>query len=299
MSRLNQYKNLAVASLIRMLAVFSLKTARRAGMIIGFFLLYFPNKQRRNALINIRRCYPWMSRSAALAFRRQALYEYGKTFAEIPFLWARPAAEVLSRVKESSGIELLTRNDGRGTIVLSPHLGAWEMAGLYLSSLGPTTIIFKPQPLGDDFIRQARARAGARLAPNNLQGIRLLLDALKRGEFVGILPDQEPRQRQGAVFAPFFGNPALTMSLVNRLARKTGARVVFLFARRLPGAAGYALHCKAAPAGIDAADDLQAASALNRGVEQCVAHSPEQYLWAYKRFRSRADDSPRIYRGPR
>jgi KDO2-lipid IV(A) lauroyltransferase len=112
------------------------------------------------------------------------------------------------------------------------------------------------------------------------------------------LPDQEPKADKGSVFAPFFGVPAFTMLLVNRLARKTGARVVFLFAERLPGSKGYALHCLPAPEGIDSNDDAEAATALNLGVEQCVRICPEQYVWAYKRFRSQPDGSRHPYRGP-
>jgi KDO2-lipid IV(A) lauroyltransferase len=112
------------------------------------------------------------------------------------------------------------------------------------------------------------------------------------------LPDQEPKADRGSVFAPFFGVPAFTMLLVNRLARRTGARVVFLFAERLPGAQGFWLHCLEAPEGVDAEDDVEAATALNLGVERCVRVCPEQYVWSYKRFRSRPGGGPHPYRGP-
>jgi len=74
--------------------------------------------------------------------------------------------------------------------------------------------------------------------------------------------------------------------------------VVFLFAERLVRGDGYALHCLPAPDGIDSGDDLEAATALNLGVEHCIAICPEQYVWAYKRFRSRPDGRPHPYRGP-
>ncbi len=123
------------------------------------------------------------------------------------------------------------------------------------------------------------------------------MQALSNGEYAGILPDQEPRANKGAAFAPLFGIPAWTMVLVNRLARKSGARVIFMFAERLPRSAGFRIHCLPAPDGIDSDDDATAAAALNRGIEQCIAVCPEQYLWPYRRFRRRPDDSPKIYRG--
>jgi len=183
-------------------------------------------------------------------------------------------------------------------IVLSPHLGAWELAGLYLSTQGPTTTLYKPQPELDWLIREVRARRGAELVPTDSRGIRKLMQALKRGEYVGILPDQEPRANRGSIFAPFFGVPAFTMLLINRLARKTGARVIFMFAERLPGRQGFRVHCLPAPEAIDSEDDLEGATALNAGIEACVRVCPEQYVWAYKRFRKRPDGFPKLYVGP-
>ncbi len=287
-----------LAFFLKLLARLPLWAAQGLGRVVGFFLIHVPNKQRRNALINIRLCYPQLSEAQAIAFRNRSLREYGKTFAEIAYLWQRPVDQVLRKIVHTSGLEHLHRKDGRGLIVLSPHLGAWELAGLYLSTLGPTTTLYKPQPVGDPLVRTARARGGAELVPTDHRGVRRLLQSLRQGHYLGILPDQEPKQERGSVFAPFFGVPALTMLLVNRLARRTGARVVFLFAERLPWGRGYALHCLPAPEGIDAEDDLQAATALNRGIEQCVQRCPEQYIWAYKRFRTRPDGGRHPYRGP-
>ncbi|MEA3274970.1 MAG: lysophospholipid acyltransferase family protein [Pseudomonadota bacterium] len=284
--------------LMRAVSRLPLSTSQNIGRLFSYGILKIPNKQRRNALINIRLCLPGLTTEEALSFRARSLRENGKTYFEIARLLLRPADEVLSLVRRVSGGELLQREDGRGVIVLSPHLGAWELAGLYLSSLGPTTTLYKPQPVLDSVILQSRARKGASLVPTNALGIRRLMEALKRGEYVGILPDQEPKGDRGAVFAPFFGFPAFTMLLVSRLARKTGARVVFMFAERLPGGKGFDIHCLPAPAGIDSDDDLEAATALNAGVEQCVRICAEQYIWPYKRFRNRPDGQPKVYLGP-
>jgi KDO2-lipid IV(A) lauroyltransferase len=88
------------------------------------------------------------------------------------------------------------------------------------------------------------------------------------------------------------------MLLVSRLARKTQARVVFMFAQRLPRGGGFHVHCLPAPEGIDSEDDLVAAQALNQGVENCISVCPEQYIWPYKRFRHRPEGMPKLYRGP-
>jgi len=280
------------------LASLPLWMAHAIGRTVGYLMARIPNKQRRNALINIRLCYPHLAETEALQFRDRSFLEYGKTYLEIAYLWSRPVEHVLGLVKEVFGLELLTKDTERGVIVLSPHLGAWELAGLYLSTIGPTTTLYRPQPVADDLIRRARSRGGAKLVPTDQQGIRRMLEALRRGEYLGILPDQEPKSDRAAVFAPFFGEPAFTMLLVNRLARKTGSRVVFLFAERLPRGRGYRLHCLQAPEGIDSDNPVEAATALNRGIERCISVCPEQYAWSYKRFRSRPNRLPHPYRGP-
>jgi len=285
-------------SVLRAISRLPLSLLHQLGTCIGWPMLKIPNKQRRNALINIRLCFPHLDAAQALAFRWRSFLEYGKTYSEVAYLWLRPTRQVLALVREVSGGELLCRDDGRGVIALSPHLGAWELAGLYLSAQGPTTTLYKPQPELDWLLREVRGRAGTKLVPTDRQGIRKLMQALRRGEYVGILPDQEPRMNPGSVFAPFFGVPALTMLLINRLARKTGARVIFGFAVRLPHARGFHMHFLPAPEGIDSEDEVTGATALNRGIEDAVNTCPEQYLWAYKRFRRRPEGMPKLYQGP-
>ncbi|EGV20054.1 lysophospholipid acyltransferase family protein [Thiocapsa marina] len=291
-------KDAVARSLMHLLNRLPLGAAHRLGSGIGLLIGLWPNKQRRNALVNIALCFPELDRKEQIRLRNRNLREFGKTYVEIAHLWLRPADEVLALVREVKGGDLLERRDGKGLIVLSPHLGAWELAGLHLAAQGPTAIFYKPQKYLDDMILASRARSGAELAPITAKGIRVLVQALERGDYVGILPDQEPKADKGAVFAPFFGIPAFTMLLVNRLSRRTGAPVIFMFAERLKGAKGFRMHCIPAPSGIDSEDDIEAAAALNTGIEQCVSVCPEQYAWPYKRFRRRPAGEPGVYKGP-
>lgn len=284
--------------IMRLVARLPLSLIHRLGAAIGWLVSRWPNKQRRNGLINIALALRDLRPEEQVRLRDRNLKEFGKTYLEIAYLWLRPAEQALSLVREVEGADLLRREEGKGLIVLSPHLGAWELAGLYLAAQGPTSIFYKPQKYLDDLILTSRARSGAELAPITSRGIRVLLQALERGDYVGILPDQEPKADKGAVFAPFFGVPAFTMLLVNRLARRTGAPVIFMFAERLANGSGFRMHCIRAPEGIDSDDDLVAATALNRGIERCVMICPEQYLWPYKRFRRRPVGAPKVYTGP-
>nr|WP_207192000.1 lysophospholipid acyltransferase family protein [Halochromatium roseum] len=291
------WRDRAARALVHALARVPLPILHRLGAAVGWGIALIPNRQRRNALINIGLYAPQRPAGELVRMRNRSLRELGKTLFETAPLWLRPPAEALSLIREVRGIELLEREPGQGLIVLSPHLGAWELAGLYLSTCGPTAIFYKPQRLLDDLIVEARRRGGATLAPITARGIRVLLGALERGETAGILPDQEPREEKGAVFAPLFGIPAYTMLLVNRLARRSGSPVIFMIAERLPRASGYRIHCLRAPEGIDSEDDMTAAAALNRGIEQCIAVCPEQYLWSYRRFRRRPAGERKLYTG--
>lgn len=287
----------SIRILIRLVARLPLPVIHGLGNRLAQIMIWLPNRQRRNALINIGLALPERTPAEQLALRNANLREVGKTYLEIGFLWLQPVERVLGLVREVRGAELLRRREGQGLIVLSPHIGAWELAGLYLSSQGPTTIFYKPQAYLDDLIVEARGRAGARLAPTTAQGVRLLMQALGRGDYIGILPDQEPKPDKGSIFAPFFGIPALTMLLVSRLARRTGTPVIFLFAERLAHAEGFRIHCLPAPDGIDMLDDEVAATALNLGIERCVRTCPEQFAWPYKRYRRRPLGWPKLYVG--
>jgi KDO2-lipid IV(A) lauroyltransferase len=284
--------------LVRLLARLPIAVLHGLGSVVGRLIASIPNRQRRNALINIALHSPDRPAAELVRARNRSLRELGKTLFETALLWMRPPAAAVGLIRDVRNGELLQRQAGRGLIVLSPHIGAWELAGLYLSTQGPTTIFYKPQRLLDDLIVDARRRAGATLAPITARGIRVLLNALERGEYAGILPDQEPREDKGAVYAPLFGIPAYTMLLVNRLARRSGAPVIFMIAERLPRAQGFRIHCLPAPEGIDSDDDVEAAAALNRGIEQCIAICPDQYLWSYRRFRRRPSGGRKVYTGP-
>jgi KDO2-lipid IV(A) lauroyltransferase len=175
----------------------------------------------------------------------------------------------------------------------------WEVGVHHLARISPVTILYRPprQPFLEEIITTGRSRGGARMVPTTAQGVKSLYQTLRQGEMVAILPDQEPRAagKSAGLFAPFFGHPALTMVLVNRLARKTGAGVLYTYVERLPAARGYRIHFLPAPEGITDADPLIAATALNRGVEACVRRCPAQYQWSYKRFNVRPEGEQPYY----
>ncbi|WP_455203140.1 lysophospholipid acyltransferase family protein [Kaarinaea lacus] len=283
---------------LRMCSLLPLRAAHALGAALARLLIIFPNQPKHICQTNVRLCFPHLSAGEQQQLVKKILVETGKTATEIGALWLWDTQRILNLVKKVSGEEAVeaAKNNNRGIILAAPHHGAWEMCGLYISSHYPLTALYRPPRMAglETLIRNARQRAGGRYVPTNAQGVKALYQTLRNNEFVGILPDQDPRN-EGGVFAPFFGVEANTMSLLPRLARKSQAAVFFIFAERLTKGQGYHIRIIPADDAIASADMREAASALNRGVEQCVAHCPEQYQWVYKRFRSRPQGEPGLY----
>ncbi|HKJ76275.1 MAG TPA: lysophospholipid acyltransferase family protein [Gammaproteobacteria bacterium] len=269
------------------------------GAALGEGLAWLPNRARRISETNIGLCFPELERRARRRLVRRTLRETGKTALETPTLWLADGGRVLRMVKGATGKEAVdaAMNSGCGVILAGPHLGAWEMIGLYASAHWPITSLYRPpeQKAVEAMMHAGRERVGATLVPTDASGIRRLWAALKRGEMAGILPDQDPHDPDGT-FAPFFGIAANTMTLLTRFAAKSGAPVFIAWAERLPWGRGYHIHFEPVPAAVADPDPETATAALNAAVEAAVRERPEQYQWAYKRFRTRPRGEVRIYR---
>lgn len=287
-----------IRRLLRALAVLPLPLAHATGTLIGGGLLIAPNQLRRVSAINVPLCWPELGAAQQRRLINASLIEAGKTMCEAGALWLWPGERTLRLVRAVSGEEHL-RNAlalGKGAILAVPHLGAWEMIGLYCSHHYPMTSLYRPPRLAemDTLVRHGRERLGAKLVPADAGGVRALYQALGRGELVGMLPDQEPGAGNG-VFAPLFGVPANTMVLLSRLAIKTGAAVIFGYAERVPGGRGYHLHFFPAPPAINQAPIENSVGVMNAMVEDLIRRSPQQYQWGYKRFRTRPAGDEKIY----
>jgi KDO2-lipid IV(A) lauroyltransferase len=175
-------------------------------------------------------------------------------------------------------------------IVAAPHFGNWELLNQWLASRGDIAIVYRApaSDVGDAFLQLVRSGDNVRQVRAEGPAVRQLFKVLKDGGAVGILPDQQPKAGDG-VFAPFFGVPALTMTLVNRLAERTGAIVLFAWCERVGNDLEFALQVQPAPEAIADPDPLRAATALNEGVERVARRDPAQYQWTYKRYTLRPD----------
>ncbi len=289
-----------IQGLLTLSARLPLRLNHLLGAALGRLALLTDNEQQRIAQINLARCFPELDQDAQRRLLHQSMCETGKLFFENGPLWLGDKAKFFDLVQAVHGEEHLRQGleQGKGMILAVPHLGNWEVIGLYCSSRYPMTSLYRPPRLAalDPLIRRARERFGAKLVPTNAKGVRALYQALANNEIVAILPDQDPRD-SGGCFAPFFGIQANTMTLLSRLINKSHATVVCCYAERLPQGHGFAIHFEPAPEGLYATDLQTAVAALNRMVEQAVRRLPAQYQWSYKRFRTRPAGERDFYDG--
>lgn len=245
-------------------------------------------RESRVALRNLELAYPGLSAAERDGLHRAILRTTARQTLETLRLWTRPHAENLRMIRESHGVELFDAAiaAGRGVIVAAPHYGNWELLNQWLAAHTELAILYRApeSALGEAFLRRVRADGAERVVQIRAEaaGIRQLFKRLRDGGVVGILPDQQPKKGDGE-FAPFFARPAYTMSLLPRLAERSGAAVLFAYCERI-GDHAFALRIEPAPAAIADADTVVSTAALNAAVERIARRDPAQYQWTYKRY---------------
>lgn len=252
------------------------------GAALGWIVYLFSRSYARRLDANLKQSGLCASRPELRRLRRAAITEAGKAAMELLAIWFKPAPQVMAMVREVRNLEAVeaARAAGRGILILTPHLGCFEIVGFYFGQMMPFTVLYRPPRLAwlAPLMIRGRRRGRVELAQTDVAGVRRLLKALRSGKAAGMLPDQAPRFGEG-VWTRFFGRPALTMTLSNRLRRATGCATFMVFAERLPRGAGFRLHIDALPDAIG--DEVQ----LNRTVEELIRMQPAQYLWGYDRYK--------------
>ncbi len=243
---------------------------------------------------NLELAFPAMSLERRAQLHQRVLRTTARQALETIRLWTRPHATNLALIRQTEGVALFDAAiaSGRGVIVAAPHYGNWELLNQWLAAHAPIAVLYSPleSAVGEAFLRIVRADDANRVQQVRADGpaVRQLWKVLKHGGVVGILPDQQPKLGDGE-FAPFFGVQALTMTLLNRLAERTGATVLFAYCERIgdgPAAAApqFALRFETAPMQIAASDPVAGVTALNAAVQRIASRDPAQYQWTYKRY---------------
>jgi KDO2-lipid IV(A) lauroyltransferase len=252
----------------------------------------------RSALVtrrNLERCYPGLEQDALDARVQASLTETSLLLLETGKNFHASQQKLDELLKQISGLELLeaAMASKRGVLLLVPHFGNWEYLALYLGRYDLVALYDPPrQTFLEQPLKQARERTGARLERLDRAGLRVASSTLKSGGLLGLLPDQVPDHRSGA-HVPFFGHPALTMTLVHRLIQRHSPIVLLAAARRLHH--GFAISFREVSDQLYAEDVESALHAMNQEIENLIAEEPSQYQWEYKRFKSAPAGVPRWY----
>ena len=284
----------------RLLALLPLSVLQSLGSLAGALTLRWDGRYRRHVQANLAQ-----AGLDAPGRAKQSAREAGKGAFELPWLWTRSDAAILARTTARNWF-LVERAQarGKGIIFLTPHLGCFEVTARYYASHagkeGPTahaggapiTVLYREPRLAwlRDLVERGRGKPNLKLARADVGGVRRLVRALKRGEAVGLLPDQVPGAGEG-VWADFFGKPAWTMTLPAKLQEMTGATILFAHGERLPAGLGWVVHLH--PFEVEFAGDAAArATQVNRALEAIIRECPDQYLWGYNRYKVPAGETP-------
>lgn len=271
-------------TLFRLLALLPLRTLHGLGALLGRLTYAASATYAARTRENLRQADLAPDETGFRHTLSATIDETGKSFTELAWIWGRPYEEVVGKVQECRGLEHIAAAQarGKGIIFLTPHLGCFEISALYAAQRVPITVLYRPPRLGwlEGVMRGGRERGQAKLAKADVSGVRLLYKALKRGEAIGLLPDQVPSQGEGE-WVDFFGRPAYTMTLVGRLAESSDATVLIAYSERLPYGQGYVIHVE--PLALDFAQPVP--RQINAALEQAIRACPAQYLWSYNRYK--------------
>src|SRR4249919_1179246 len=265
---------------------------RALGRALGRAAVWLDLREARIARRNLELVAPEIEPVAREAMAREILQCTGANLMETLRVWTHSRADNLRLVRTVNGRELLDAAlaQGRGAIIAAPHYGNWELLVEYVASVAPMSLVYRApeKRFGDVFLRRARAGEQVTLVPAESTAMRPLFRALKAGELAGITADQQPKMGAG-IFAPFFGRQALTLTLIPKLAERSGAPVLLSWAEPVPG--GFDIHFELAPAKIADADTERATAAMNGAIEAIARRRMEWYQWTYKRFSRRPKGS--------
>ncbi len=273
--------------LFRAISRLPLALLHALGGALGWLVYGLSPSYRRRFKANVAQAgIPW-------AAARPAIAAAGRMAAELPWLWVATKRQPLGQAVRWDGAAFIEAAlaQRRGLIVMTPHLGCFEIcaqaiAERFTTPEAPITALYRParQASLREVMAGSRERPGLATAPASLAGVRQMIRALRKGEVVGLLPDQVPPDGLG-VWAPFFGRSAYTMTLAARLQQQTGAAVLLIWGERLAAGQGFVVHVLPAPEITPDASAESAASTINQAMEGLIRRAPGQYLWGYNRYK--------------
>lgn len=270
-----------------------LPALRTLGGLLGRLLYRFGRERRNVALTNLRLCFPALSNDEREVLARKHFAAFAQAFLDRTLFWWA-SRERLAGIIRLSGKEHLHSDDGRPTILLAPHFVGLDAGATMITLVthGITLYARQKNPVFDAVLLAGRQRFNAPILLSRQEGMRKVVKAMRSGHPFYYLPDMDYGARD-AIFTPFFGVSAATITGVSRLARLVNARIVPCVTRLVPD--GYEVELQPAwnnyPGESIEADTRR----MNQSIEQQVLRMPEQYFWLHKRFKTRPPGEEKFY----
>ncbi len=300
-----RFEYLALRALVGTLGLLPRSVARALGAAIGSLVYRLLSRLRRTGMQNLALAFPQKPLAEREAVLRGVYRSLGWQLAEF-CLMSRYTPAQASQFIRYEGLEnyLAARDRGQGVLVLTGHLGAWELSSFYHSLVGyPMSLVIRrlDNPLVDAFVNRIRCLHGNRVIHKD-DFARGLLKAMQQGETVGILMDTNMTPPQG-VFVPFFGVQACTATAMARIALRSQAAVVPGFLLWEPaehnGKGSYVLHfgtpIEMVRSGDTEADILANTALFTAAIESYIRHAPDQWLWVHRRWKTRPGGEAKLY----
>ncbi|WP_010112642.1 lysophospholipid acyltransferase family protein [Acinetobacter sp. P8-3-8] len=275
-------------SLLKNFSRLPLRVIQTLASAIGTLLYISNSSAKRTTELNIKAVYPKLDDHQQQQLIKSSLKSQSMTYAESIKIWGSSPDFALAQIKEVHHPEIFLNalKNPNGTLGVVPHFGTWELMNAWVNQHTNPVIMYKPSKNKDldRFMLESRQQLNATLVPTDDSGVRALFKHLKQGGFSAILPDHNPKA-SGGIYSPFFGLNAFSSTLLSKLAAKTQCSVVGLTCIRRPDLSGFDLHFTELSADINSKDLQLSVDTLNKEMERMIDVAPEQYLWAYKRFR--------------
>jgi len=280
---------------MRIVVYLPLPAIEFCGALLGKLLYIALPGRRQVADINLRIAFPDASDNEIIRLRKLCFKNMGIAGFELALSWWQDKR--ILDLCEVEGLQHITQlqAEGKGVIILTAHFTCLEIGGPVLNHYVPFQVMYKPahNKLFDAFMRHHRSRLYKAIVDYHKP--MAMIKGLKKGHAAWYAPDQDYGREQ-SVFVPFFGIPAASITATSRLARISGAAVVPFFQNRLPDARGYQLTLYPALESFPGESVETDTRRINKIIEARIREQPGQYLWVHRRFKTRPEGEPDVYK---
>lgn len=263
----------------------SLKWQMRFGRAVGRIVYHAGGRRRRITEVNIGICFPELTDEQRAALVRRTFISAGMALMETLYAWLRPVDQLSSRI-DVIGLDVLKRvqAQGRGVILVGAHFLTLDLAGALITTITDIDVIYRhnKNPVINHLMVKGRERLYGQVIER--ADIRKSVRSLRASRTIWYAADQDYGPRH-SVFAPFFDQPAATITATSRMAMINHSPVVFFSHFRNEKSLTWSLHFELVD-GYPTGDDVIDASKLNHLIEKEIRKHPDQYLWLHRRFKT-------------